>query len=201
MTAISRALARIRGTDSPDLERVDELLAQGERLLRAGADPRRIRAIGRDALALLGDRRTGDHRPGAARLLAGDLDEAAELAHAAADARPYDVDSRIALGNVRLARREVEAAAHEFDEVIGEFGAEDDAATGRRAAILAGGHAPADELPASDEDWRNAARLLVSLWRTADLLEERLAELDGAHPAALSLLRGAAGEEPRDGPA
>lgn len=200
MAVISRVLARLRGADAPDLARVDELLAEGERLLRAGAGPRRIRGIGRDALALLGDRPARDHRLGAAQLLAGDLDEAARHAHAAADARPYDVDSRIVLGHVRLARREVEAAAHEFDEVIGEFGAEDDAATGRRAAILASGHAPVDELPASDDDWRSAARLLVGLWRTADLLEARLAELAEAHPAALALLRGAA-EEARDGTA
>ena len=201
VTTISRVLARIRGADSPDIERVDDLLAEGERMLRAGADARRIREIGREALAVLGEDARADHRRGAAHLLAGDADEAARHAHAAADARPYDVDSRIVLGHVRLARREVEAAAHEFDEVIGEFGAEDDAATGRRAAILASGHAPADELPASDNDWRAAARLLISLWRTAGLLDERLAELAGANPATLALLRAAANEEAGDGTA
>ena len=119
---------------------------------------------------------------------AGNLDAALRHARAAALARPYDVDSRLSLGNVRLARNELLEAAHEFDAVIEEFGAEPDAASGRRATILARGEAPVDELAASDADWRDAARLLVGLWSAAGIVERRLAALGGADALSLALL-------------
>ena len=203
MTTIAKVLDRLRGGASENAL-IDQLLARGEAELRDGGDPERIRAAGREALVRLAHARAGgetSRRRGAAHLLAGNLDDAARHAFEAADRMPYDVDSRIALGNARLARGELDAAAHEFDEVIGEFGAEGEAAAGRRAAILARGHAPVDELPASDDDWREAARLLAGLWRVCGILDQRLAALGGAHPDTLALLRTAAGREGSDGPA
>ena len=203
MTAIAKVLDRLRGGASENAL-IDQLLARGEAELRDGGDPERIRAAGREALVRLAHARAGgetSRRRGAAHLLAGNLDDAARHAFEAADRMPYDVDSRIALGNARLARGELDAAAHEFDEVIGEFGAEGEAAAGRRAVILARGHAPVDELPASDDDWREAARLLAGLWRVCGILDQRLAALGGAHPDTLALLRAAAGREDADGPA
>lgn len=203
MTAIAKVLDRLRGGASENAL-IDQLLARGEAELRAGGDPERIRAAGREALVRLAHARDGgetSRRRGAAHLLAGNLEDAARHAFKAADLMPYDVDSRIALGNARLAQGALDAAAHEFDEVIGEFGAEGEAAAGRRAAILARGHAPVDELPASDDDWREAARLLAGLWRVCGIRDQRLAALDGAHPGALALLRDAAGREGGDGTA
>ena len=89
---------------------------------------------------------------------------------------------------MRLARNELLEAAHEFDAVIEEFGAEPDAANGRRATILARGEAPVDELAASDADWRDAARLLVGLWSAAGIAERRLAALGNADALTLALL-------------
>ena len=166
------------------------LLDEAERLVRAGrgAD---ANAPARRALDLLANVERADEldlRLGAAHCFAGDLDAALRHARAAALARPYDVDSRLSLGNVRLARDELLEAAHEFDAVIEEFGAEPDAANGRRATILARGEAPVDELAASDADWRDAARLLVGLWSAAGIAERRLAALSGADALSLALL-------------
>ena len=113
------------------------------------------------------------------------------MSYEAADERPYDVDSRIVHGTVRLALNDLDHAEHEFDAVIEEFGAESDAADGRRATILARGFAPLDELPASDEEWESAAVLLTTLWRIAGVVDERLSALnkpDGAHPDGLSVI-------------
>ena len=121
-------------------------------------------------------------------LFAGDLTSARDLAYAAADERPYDVDSRIVHGTVRLARNDLDHAEHEFDAVIEEFGAEPDAADGRRATILARGFAPLDELPASDEEWQSAAVLLTTLWRLAGAVEQRLDALSDAHPTGRSVI-------------
>ena len=122
-------------------------IQQAERLLRAGASvadiTREAQAIGSDDMVSRAWR----------ALLLGDLDSALEAAYTAAEERPYDVDSRIVHGTVRLARHELDHAEHEFEAVIEEFGADSDAADGRRATILARGHAPMDELPASAEEW------------------------------------------------
>lgn len=161
------------------------LLDEAERLVRAGRGAS-ANAPARRALGVLADVGRADEldlRLGAAHCFAGELDAALRHARAAALDRPYDVDSRLALGNVRLARNELLEAAHEFDAVIEEFGAEPDAASGRRATILARGEAPVDELAASDADWRDAARLLIGLWSAAGITERRLAALrDGDAP-------------------
>lgn len=177
------------------------LLAQAESLLRQGADRDHIRSLARAALDMLDTAATGDApdpedplRRAAALTWLGELDDALPLAYAAAAERPYDVDSRIVHGNLRLARNELDQAAHEFDAVIEEFGADADAADGRRAVILARGHAPADELPAHPDDWRRAAILLTSLWRQANQIAPRLDALADAHPDTLALLRHAASQ-------
>lgn len=122
-------------------------------------------------------------------LFEGRLDRALEVAYACAVERAYDVDSRIVHGIVRLARHELDHAAHEFDAVIEEFGAESDAADGRRAVILARGFAPLDDIPAADVEWRAAATLLTTLWRLADVVESRLDTLQSGQPAGLALLQ------------
>lgn len=158
-------------------------IEMAERLLRAGASVAEIR---REARAI-----TSDDRVSRAwqSLLLGDLDSALEAAYAAAKERPYDVDSRIVHGIVRLARQELDHAEHEFEAVIEEFGAESDAADGRRATILARGHAPLDELPASKEEWESAATLLTTLWRVARVVEERMAAIESGHSSGRSVVR------------
>lgn len=158
-------------------------IEKAERLLRAGASVAEIR---REARAI-----TSDDRVSRAwrSLLLGDLETALEAAYAAANERPYDVDSRIVHGTVRLARQEVDHAEHEFEAVIEEFGAESDAADGRRATILARGHAPLDELPASTEEWDSAATLLTTLWRVAGVVEQRMAAIESGHRSGRSVVR------------
>ena len=169
------------------------LLAQAEALVRdaRGAE---ARAPARAALELLRDVGPAvelDLRLGAAHCFVGELDDALRHARAAALARPYDVDSRLALGNVRLVRAELDEAAHEFDAVIEEFGADPDTANGRRATILARGQAPVDELAAGDEEWAAAARLLAGLWTAAGVANQRLQSLAGGNHATLRLLESA----------
>lgn len=158
-------------------------IEQAERLLRAGAS---VADITREAQAIGSDDLVG--RAWRALLL-GELDAALEAAYAAADARPYDVDSRIVHGTVRLARHELDHAEHEFEAVIEEFGADSDAADGRRATILARGHAPLDELPASTEEWESAATLLTTLWRVAGVVEQRMAAIESGHRSGRSVVR------------
>lgn len=157
-------------------------IEQAERLLRAGASVAEIR---REARAI-----TSDDRVSRAwrSLLLGDLDTALEAAYAAANERPYDVDSRIVHGTVRLARHELDHAEHEFEAVIEEFGADSDAADGRRATILARGHAPLDELPASTAEWESAAILLTTLWRVGRVVEARMATVETGHPDGRSII-------------
>lgn len=177
------------------------LLVGAERRIRCGCG-RDAAALGGRALELLleidgGSGAERDLRLGAAYCYAGELGPALRHARAAAMARPYDVDSRLALGNTRLARGELDEAAHEFDAVIEEFGADPEAASGRRAAILARGEAPVDELAAGPAEWEAAARLLVGLWSAAGLLDERLKALRGGNPATLALLESAVGAADR----
>lgn len=203
MPRFAAVLDRLRAGSS-DAALVDQLLQDGERLLRAGSDPDRIRSLGREALQHLVRAGGGDQterRRGHAHLLCGSLERALVHSRAAALAMPYDVDARIVLGCVRLARNELDEAAHEFDEVIGEFGAEGEAAAGRRAAILARGHAPVDELAADPADWREAATLLAALWRICGVADQRMAALAEADPATAALLAAALGPEPAHGPA
>lgn len=203
MPRFAAVLDRLRAGSS-DAALVDQLLQDGERLLRAGSDPDRIRSLGREALQHLVRASDGDQterRRGHAHLLGGNLERALAHSRAAALAMPYDVDARIVLGCVRLARDELDEAAHEFDEVIGEFGAEGEAAAGRRAAILARGHAPVDELAADPADWREAATLLAALWQICGIADERMTALAAADPATAALLAAALGPEPAHGPA
>ena len=163
-------------------------LAEAERLLRSGASQLEIRRAASESEAR-------DPVEAAWKsLLLGDLDSALDSAYAAADERPYDVDSRIVHGTTRLARHELDHAEHEFDAVIEEFGADSDAADGRRATILARGFAPLDELPADEREWRSAAILVTTLWRLAGLADRRLRTLEGAHPDGLSVIMGALAE-------
>ena len=193
MGIASRLRRRLAGASDAELSEAATLLAEAERQVRAGrgavAHPSAQQAL--ELLQNAGPADELDLRLGAAHCFLGDLEAALRHARAAAMARPYDVDSRLSLGNVRLARGELAEAAHEFDAVIEEFGAESDAASGRRAAILARGDAPVDELAASEEDWRAAARLLVGLWSAAGIVEERLAALAAADRRTLGLLEAA----------
>ena len=196
MGIASRLRRRFAGTPGGGLSEAAALLAEAERQVRAGRGAA-ARPSARRALELLQNAGPADEldlRLGTAHCFLGDLDAALRHARAAAMARPYDVDSRLSLGNVRLARGELAEAAHEFDAVIEEFGAEPDAASGRRAAILARGDAPVDELAASEEDWRAAARLLIGLWSAAGIAEQRLAALTAADRRTLALLEAALAE-------
>ena len=76
-------------------------LAEAERLLRAGASVRAIRDAVRGAAA------SNDVEAAWLAVFADDLEAALEVSYPAADARPYDVDSRIVHGVVRLARNEL----------------------------------------------------------------------------------------------
>lgn len=186
MTLLDRVRARLvsRGRAEP----ASSGLAEAERLLRSGASQLEIRRAASESEA------RSPVEAAWKSLLLGDLESALDSAYAAADERPYDVDSRIVHGTTRLARHELEHAEHEFDAVIEEFGADSDAADGRRATILARGFAPLDELPADEQEWRSAAILVTTLWRLAGLADERLHTLEGAHPDGLSVIMGALAE-------
>ena len=180
MTLLGRLRARL-STAGGD-ERPRAALAEAEQLMRAGAAVLEIR---RTAAAPT----SGNDVERAWRaLFSGDLEAALASSRRAAEARPYDVDSRIVHGTVRLASNELEHAEHEFDAVIEEFGAESDAANGRRATILARGYAPVDELPASDQEWLSAAVLLTTLWRLTGVADERIQGLHAGHPEGLELI-------------
>jgi len=122
-------------------------------------------------------------------LIQGDLESALVASYGAAQSRPYDVDSRLVHGLVRLARDELEHAEHEFDAVIEEFGAEQEASDGRRAVMLARGFAPLDELPASESDWRSAAVLLTTLWRLSGTSGARLLALQDGHELGIAIVK------------
>ncbi len=180
-------LARLRSTWSPTSREESKAsrLVEAERLMRAGGSTADIRRLAQGAVA------EGPVETAWKALFSGSLESALQSAYAAADERPYDVDSRIVHGTVRLALNDLDHAEHEFDAVIEEFGAEPDAADGRRATILARGFAPLDELPASDEEWESAAVLLTSLWRISGVVDERLKGLSDAHSDGVSVIMGA----------
>ena len=180
MGLFDRLRSQVTARDREESSSVE--IQQAERLLRAGAS---VADITREAQAI----GSNDMVSRAWRaLLLGDLDSALEAAYTAAEERPYDVDSRIVHGTVRLARHELDHAEHEFEAVIEEFGADSDAADGRRATILARGHAPMDELPASTEEWESAAALLTTLWRVGRVAEERMATIEAGHPDGRSII-------------
>lgn len=177
-----------RRVASGDATPSEERLSEAETLLRSGGRVEEIRAI---VDPIEGH---NDVERAWRALLLGDLEGALAQAYATASERPYDVDSRIVHGTVRLARNELQHADHEFDAVIEEFGAEADATDGRRAVILAHGFAPLDELPASEADWESAARLLTTLWRLSDLSDTRMSTLAHGHPEGLAIVRRALAE-------
>lgn len=180
MSLLSRLRSRVGSGAEAEQRRTS--LAAAESLLRSGGSVARIRRTVADI--------AGQHDVESSwiALFRGDLDSALDASYRAADSRPYDVDSRIVHGVVRLARNELDHAEHEFDAVIEEFGAEQDASDGRRAVILARGFAPLDELPASDADWESAATLLTTLWRLAGVADARMDALDGGHKDGLAIV-------------
>ena len=180
MSLLGRLRSRLSSADREQPPASE--LADAERLMRLGGSVLDIRRIAETVVT------DGPVEAAWQSMFLGDLDSALDSAYRAATERPYDVDSRIVHGTVRLARNELDHAAHEFDAVIEEFGAEPDAADGRRATILARGFAPLDDLPASHEEWESAAVLLTTLWRIADVVRERLDELSDAHPEGRSLI-------------
>ncbi len=181
MSLISRLRTRLSSDPAPAPSLPS--LSEAERLLRTGGAVAEIRRIAQQAVP-------SDNVGHAWQaLFLGDRSQAQELAYAAADSRPYDVDSRIVHGTVRLARNELEHADREFEAVIEEFGAEPDAADGKRAAVLARGFAPEDDIPASDDDWDSAATLLTTLWRLCGLVETRMETLSGGHPDGLAVIK------------
>lgn len=180
MSLLGRLRSRLSSADREQPPASE--LADAERLMRLGGSVLDIRQIAETVVT------DGPVEAAWQSMFLGDLDSALDSAYRAATERPYDVDSRIVHGTVRLARNELDHAAHEFDAVIEEFGAEPDAADGRRATILARGFAPLDDLPASHKEWESAAVLLTTLWRIADVVRERLDELSDAHPEGRSLI-------------
>lgn len=180
MSLLSRLRSRVGS--GRDAEHRRTSLAAAENLLRSGGSVARIRQM---VTGLVGH---NDVESSWIALFRGELESALEASYRAADSRPYDVDSRIVHGAVRLARNDLDHAEHEFDAVIEEFGAEQDASDGRRAVILARGFAPLDELPASDADWESAATLLTTLWRLADVADARMDALKGGHDDGLAIV-------------
>ncbi len=116
-------------------------------------------------------------------LLLRRADEALTPALAAANARPYDVDSRIIHGRVRLALGQLRQASHEFASILEEFGRESDAMDGLRAVALAQGEL-VYEAEDSDQDRDRAADLLLSAWDAAGAIQPRLEALRAANAAA-----------------
>jgi tetratricopeptide (TPR) repeat protein len=119
-----------------------------------------------------------------ALLLLGRPSDAVDPAYVAATARPYDVDSRVTHGRVRLALGHLAEAEHEFASVLEEFGGDADANAGLRAAHLAQGRLP---LLAEDEvevgaDRDTGARLLIACWELAGDVPGRLIPLRDAGP-------------------
>lgn len=171
-----------RRLDRGEAERSSRRLAAAEAALRAGAA---VSEIQRHAAVVTPH---NDVERGWLALMLGELDLALEHSYSAASERPYDVDSRVVHGTVRLARNELEHAAHEFEAIIEEFGAEGDAMDGRRAVILAHGFAPLDELPATESDWARAATLATTLWRLAGIVDARIRDLEGGHADGRAIL-------------
>ena len=176
----SRAAGRL-------FERAERLLAAVEADDRTGLHPLLVRETAGQALEYLdlaeaagyGDADHAALRRGQALFLLGRVEEAHAPAHAAASARPYDVESRISLGLVCLALDRFEAARHEFEAILEENGRDPEAMAGIRATALAQGALPEgeDREPAArEEDRDRAADLLLRAW---DARGETDARLDG----------------------
>lgn len=183
------------------LEQAESLLAEAWRLHIAGVEAERVVAIaaaGIDAIdqaeaAGSQDRDRIALRRAEALFLLRRPGEALGPAHRAARARPYDVDSRIVHGLVRLALNQLREAVHEYESVLEEFGGDPDATIGRLAVALARGEGGVSG-EESEEELGRAAALLMGAWWSAEAMEERLAALEGVAPTeVVALLREAAG--------
>ena len=183
MNLLNRIRSRI-GLDRAAADRRSRI-DTAERLMRSGTSVADIR---RPLLGLQAPHGGDEIESAWLALFRGDLESALVASYGAAQSRPYDVDSRLVHGLVRLARDELEHAEHEFDAVIEEFGAEQEASDGRRAVMLARGFAPLDELPASESDWRSAAVLLTTLWRLSGTSGARLQALQDGHELGLAIV-------------
>lgn len=142
-----------------------------------------------------------DLRLAQAWLLQGQPRQALAPAYAAARARPYDVESRVTHGRLRLSLGEVEAARHEFESVLEEFGGDPVANAGLRATALASGELPLDEDDEIEEgaEREAGAAYLVAAWELSDSVRERIEGLRGASdPGLVELLEEAAAR--RSGP-
>ena len=174
------------------LQETEAALADIERRQLRGDDPAPLRQAAAEAAAALERaQRDGyrDHenfqlRLAQALLLQGRVQEALAPAYAAARARPYDVDSRVIHGRIRLALHEVEAARHEFASVLEEFGGDADANAGLRAAHLAAGELPlsTDEEVETGADRETGAEFLVASWELAGVVRERIDAAQAAAP-------------------
>ncbi len=131
------------------------------------------------------DRAHMDLRLAETLLLLGRPQDALAPAHRAAAARPYDVDSRIVHGRVRLALGDLREAEHEYTSVLEEFAGDPDARRGQLAVALARGSRTVDGQE-SEEELEAAADLLVGAWEAGGGVGERLVALrrSGATEAA-----------------
>jgi hypothetical protein len=137
------------------------------------------------------DRDHFNMRHAQALLLLRRADEALPPALAAAHARPYDVDSRIIHGRIRLALGQLREAAHEFAAILEEFGREADAMDGLRATSMARGDL-VYEAEDTDEERARAADLLLSSWDAAGAIQRCLEDLratDGNADVGSPLMR------------
>ena len=123
-----------------------------------------------------------DLRMAEALLLSGKPEEARAPARRAASARPYDVDSRIVHGQVRLALGELHEAAHEFESVLEEFGGDPDAKAGLLAVTLARGKWTVEGTETA-EDYAKAGDMLIKAWDAADSIKIRIQALKALPPA------------------
>ncbi len=136
-----------------------------------------------------------DLRLAQAWLLQGQPRQALAPAYAAAQARPYDVESRVTHGRLRLSLGEVEAARHEFESVLEEFGGDPVANAGLRATALASGELPLDEDDEIEEgaEREAGAAYLVAAWELSGSVAERIDGLRGSSdPGLVELLEEAA---------
>ena len=183
------------------LQQAEALLLDAEQRNAAPPDRATVAALAARALALLheaqasgsSDRAHLDLRLAQALFLLRRPSEALAPARRAAQARPYDVDSRIVHGAVRLALDHLPQAGHEYDAVLEEFNGDPDATAGRRAVALARGALPVEE-DLIDADLTAAADLLLLAWDAAAAVAARLQALrqSGAEPALLDLIAAAA---------
>lgn len=164
------------------LEAARRLSERGEREAARRGGSQAAKMLAAAERAGFGDRAHLDLRMGEALLLSGKPEEARTPAHRAASARPYDVDSRIVHGHVRLALGELHEAAHEFESVLEEFGGDPDAKAGLLAVTLARGKWTVEGMETA-EDYAKAGDLLIRAWDAADSVKDRIQALKALPPA------------------